>query len=220
VALNYTQSFDGLNNGDLNGQDNWYGVSPYVSAVVEDSVVYAGTKAIEGRKVGENCISRRDFSGSNPETHWSKFVLRTSNVSQNSPSIYLGKSAALHASIVAFRNSYIQVYNGNGSGGGSYLSTGVALVVNTWYVIKVKLNHSTQKWDIYVNDMETPKLSNIGFRYNTSDSINFVQYYSWITPYTYMDEFSIHDYDPDAVIGLPITNKFHSVEESGGFLIQ
>ena len=50
MAWTYEQKFDGLNNGDLAGQDSWslkYGTGPHY---VDDTVVSQGTKAL--RRVG------------------------------------------------------------------------------------------------------------------------------------------------------------------------
>lgn len=197
MAVNYDQDFDSLNNGALAGQDSFTGAG----WTVQEAVKYYGAKAIQGSSSGN---VERTFSGTNNEIHWIKFVLSSSLVTQTFPGVYIGKSLAAHASIVGMLSSYIQVYNGNGSGGGSWVSTGVLAVNNDWYMIKIVLDHDAKTWDCYVDDMVTPKLTGLGFRYNTSDSLNYLRFFQNTSAAKYIDQFRIHDYDPDIWDGTSI----------------
>jgi len=185
LGISYNQPFDGLNNGALAGQDNFTGSG----WIVQDTIKYAGTKAIEG----PISSAERTFSGVNNEIHLMEVAMMTTNNNQNFPIVYLGKSWAEHAVVVGFFtdvNLVVSCWEGNGVGGGFWRSTGVLINNNVWYLIKIEMNHSTKKWDCYVNGIK--RLFNLGFRYNTSDSLNYLRFFQNSSSLKYIDEFWIN----------------------------
>lgn len=227
MPVAYSQSFDNLPNGDLD-KDGFYKDAGDVYPQVQEAVKYAGAKGVEGHYTsGVYCAAQRDFSGTNNEDHWAKFALRSSDITELFPQVTIGKTSSLQASLVAFSGGYVKCYNGNGAGGGTWLSTGVAVSNNDFFVVKIKFDFAIRKWICWVSaaggigGMDTPKLTNLGFRFNAADSLNWLIFYLAHSSYPdakYIDELWINTFDPDLYKN-PISNKFHSVEESGGFLM-
>lgn len=175
MGLEYYQSFDGLNDGDLVPQDNWYLAPTFITPSVTSLIACAGTKMVEGAFDKEG--ADRDFFGINNEIHWHKAYMRTIAAAQTFPFIYLGKASTNHAVVYGANNAYWSAFDGNGVGGGAWVSTGVAVVAYTCVLFKVRMDIPDKKWDLYVIDMDTPKLTNLNFRYNTSDSLNWTRIY-------------------------------------------
>jgi hypothetical protein len=203
MAVNWKQYFNSLTNGDLVGKDSFYKDAGDVSPQVQESVKYEKAKGVEGHYVSGNYVeAQRDFTGTNNEDHWAKFAARSSDITESFPQIIYGKTASLRAAFINFSDSYIKCYNGNGAGGGTWVSTGVAVSNDEWYIIKVKIDFAAKTWDCWVDDMETPKLTGLGFFNNGADSFNWLSFYLAYSSYPdakYIDTMSINSYDPDFI---------------------
>lgn len=206
MAINYSQNFNFLPSGDLDS-DGFYKAAGDTYPQVQEAVKFEGAKGVEGHYISGVYVSgQRDFAGTNNEDHWAKFALGSSDVTESFPWFVFGKTSALQAILVGFLDGYVKCYDGNGVGGGAWLSTGVAVVNGQFYVGKVKFDFATKKWVCWVSaaggvgGMDTPKLTNLGFRHNTADSLNHLRFYLAQTPHPdakYIDTLSINDYDPD-----------------------
>lgn len=219
VILNET--FDSYNNGNLAGQGGWYLPANDVSPQVQELVKYGGTKGIEGLNPSPKvyCRADKDLTGGEIIIQWAKFYLKSFNPLESCPYIYLFKSID-NSVLFGYHSGYWQCFDGNGAGGGNYLSTGVPGQYDVWFEIKFKVDHINKKWDCYINDMNIPKLINLGFRNDSADILNKFRMYLTKNTYPaskYIDELWINIYDPDAIKPRAISNKFNSIEESGGF---
>ncbi|MFH0792839.1 MAG: dockerin type I repeat-containing protein [bacterium] len=145
--------------GNLNGQDGWTVQSGTTAEVVTDPV-FAGTQAV---RLSAGAMIDRAISGTGQSVVWLEGYFRgTGSASTPDDPATPAASAIIHFS----QTNGIQCLNGNGSGGGSFVDTGVAINSTTWYKISVKLNYTTQKWDCYVDGVK--KQSVLGFRDNVS----------------------------------------------------
>jgi len=186
--------------GNLIGQRDWEPANGWDSPLIQNSVQFEGRKTIDGHFISQT-YSRadKDLTGGENLIQWLRWEWRTSNKNEACPYIYSFKNSLI-ASLVGYHSGYYQAFNGNGEGGGSYLSTGFAGVDDDWVACKIKLDIPNKKYDFYVDDMETPKLSDLGFRHDSFDLINRIHIYmagSSNQSSKYMADLIISDCDPD-----------------------
>lgn len=219
ILLNET--FDNYNLGDLVPQGGWSLPASSESPIVQSLIVKSGSKASEGyyRGIATYNQAQKSISGAIQKTYWIKIFFRFTSSIQACPYLFVFGNANI-ALIFGYHSNYWQAFNGNGVGSGVYVSTGVPGQINTWFEIKAKADFTQHKWEIYIADMQNPKLTDLGFQWNTANILDKIQLYlarNTNPSNKFADEIWIGDYDPDAVIAKPsFTNKFHSVEESGG----
>lgn len=140
MAFNYTQDFEGLSNGDLDGQDSWSRLSGSANAQqVQTSVVYGGSKAVSSsgsphtyaRNITAHssgiasvyCAMRCDTAPSSGDGLF--FLMREISTSRYGAGVkFIGSSPT--------NIQYLK------TGGWANLATSISL--STWYVINMEFD--------------------------------------------------------------------------------
>lgn len=150
--------------GSLHNQDNWW-VTEGV-AEVQTTKIYEGSQAV---KLESNTTIVKDFNGAGHSVVWAQGYFCGAGIS-GSPEIPEETTAT--AIIFFSSDNGIQCLDGDGNGGGTFVSTGVMLSADTWHKITVKLDFNTQSWDCYIDDVL--RASNLGFKDNVPQFNGFM----------------------------------------------
>jgi len=183
--LPYWTSFEdaeGYGTGDLDGQKGW-SVEAGTAAVVDDASPPHGDGCLD---LGGAGAIKQTFTGTNNGTWYTWVSIKPSPGS--APNL---NDVEERVSVIYFDSgttNQIMCLDGNGSGGGTWQTTGVTCNGSTWYHIKVEQNYSTKLWKIYVNDVL--KLSNLGFRHDDT-SLNAFRAFGGGSTSAYVDDVSI-----------------------------
>lgn len=217
-SVNWFQTFDGLNNGALNGQDSF---SATAGVTVQDVIKYAGAKAVKGIGAASHYCTRT-FAGTNSEDHWVKIALMSTDSGGVFPVIYVGETA-VNAALFGAATGYWSGYDGDGVGEGTWLSSGVPVVNDAWMLNKIKMMFPTNSFDLYVGSMtDPPQLSGLGFRHDNLDSLNWLRVTTNNVTNSggrYFDEFEIRPFDMDAGGMDLLSNSLENNPLMGGGLL-
>ena len=139
MAWTYEQKFNELNNGDLNGQDNWAGDADW--DVTEDAAArYEGSKGL--KVVGDDNVNhniKNESIGSFSSGLFYVAVKKTNN-SAWYQYIYLYEGAAAKCQIGLFSDSKIKIYLDGG-----WVEV-VSYSANQWYVLAIEFDGATNKF--------------------------------------------------------------------------
>ena len=156
MAWTYTQNFDDLTVGDLNGQDGW---SADVQFDVQSSVVLQGTKSVTCTPGGSNRDASRTISA--VTDGGVSFLYRTSNATEGNGIFYLSGAGGTACQIV-WEAGTLKGYNG------ATYTTLASYSANTTYKLAFIFDCATDKYDVYLDD--TKVANQFNFR-NTQTSI-------------------------------------------------
>lgn len=162
------ESSEGFSPGSLDGQGPWF-VDAGTSTVQSTTTAH-GSQAVRldpGAGIGVS------ITGAVGAVVWVDTFVRTSGTA-NPPD--LGSMSA-RSSVVHFSStSGIQALDGNGGGGGSFVSTGVFPDGNAFRRITMRQDYSAREWDIWI-DGEL-KASDLGFKDDSIDRLSGLRQYS------------------------------------------
>lgn len=173
--------------GNLHGQGGW--------TVDTGSAMVTGAQARSGvqsaRVVAGGEVSRA-FSVGNQQVIWVEaYVQATPAVDPQIPTT--PRSAALFVDSVLG----VMLLNGNGSGGGTWVLTGVFPPPNSWFRVSIRLDFAAKKWDCFING--NLGASNLGFHSNSVTTFNGMTIRAQATGDSYVDDVLITD-----AVGAPI----------------
>ena len=181
VAIPYKTGFDaadGFTAGNtINGQDGWVVLSQGADATITNAFKQSGDQAVA---LEANSQIDKPLSAKSAETIvWMEGYFSGEGTDAE-PSFPADPAAS---AIVFFsKTNGIQCLNGNGSGGGSWVPTGVSLVKDQWYKISIRQDYTTKKWKCFVNGAQAPA-QELGFRDNVTTLHgfrNFADTPSWL----------------------------------------
>lgn len=140
----YTQNFDSLNTGDLNGQDSWSGNTAFD---VQTGTVYAGAKA-----VGINCQNGlyiiRNISA--VTTGVITFYVQKSSIGNGLGYVTLRDATGFRIGVVMHSDGYISAYHNDATPAYDHL---LAYSANTWYKITIDFDALNKTYDVYIDDL-------------------------------------------------------------------
>lgn len=163
-------------------QDGWTAVAG--APAIQNSVVFEGSQSLE---VPSGGATEKTFTTSAGQTLWLDGRTRvTPEDGAPDPTLLRDGSTFL------FFDSTLGILglDGDGSGSGTWLQTGVNPAAGTWVRITIKMDFTAKDWDIYID--ENLELSGLGFRNNTIDRLNgFSIDHQNSTSSSYLDAFSV-----------------------------
>jgi len=154
--LPYVAGFEiaaGYSTGNLNTQNGWEGGS---GTAVQQGPAHMGTQAVEMEAVEASMTKHFATTDDSATIELFLFLAPQFFVPTNLPD---GVS-----SMVSYEeDSGIKAFDGNGSGGGSWVTApGTLNLINQWVEFKIVQDYVTQTWSLFVDD--SLKLPNLGFR--------------------------------------------------------
>jgi len=145
-------------------QNGWAGEGSIQDAQVSEGVQGLGI---------QDGWTEHEFLGQGPLVVWVKSYVRTAGTTE--PAAVSDHDGEFVAQLHFSRTQGILALDGNGAGGGSWVSTGVALDPNRFLRIAVRLDYSVHRWDLCVDGRAVA--TNLGFAYPKHYLARF-RYYS------------------------------------------
>lgn len=186
--------------GNLHGQDNW--VVQAGSADVQTQTVRSGLQAA---RVSSDGYVTRAVSNEGSSTVWVESYLRATPSTEPVPD-----ASPRSASLYFDETRGIMCLNGNGAGGGTWMTTGVAATQGSWYRITIRLDFRTRKWDCFVNG--TLRLSNLGFKDNSVAALSGVAARAQSGGTTYLDDVRVDTTPPAGIADADSDGLLDNVE--------
>ena len=178
--------------GPLHGQNGW---SVTGSANIVTTPVFAGAQALSIPPSAVASFTTRAFTGSDPAvTFIDIFALPAAAASPNA-GVFLETDVIEVALTGSAGTGVIQVFDGNGSGGGTWLSAGTGPALDgsgqatDWGRYTIRTDYITQKWDLYFNGQMVK--ADLGFLNNTSTALGALSLGGHTTATTGFDELFI-----------------------------
>src|SRR3989338_9746105 len=144
AAWTYEQTFNTLNNGDLNGQDSWSGAVEYD---IQSSIRKEGTKSVKVNAVSTSKLIERTVPSFTSGQMY--FSVRRDTSSVGYFGFYLRNSTAGHVAFIYLKpNGNISAYEGAAQTEriiGTYQP-------NTWYRIGIDYSASTDQYRANINN--------------------------------------------------------------------
>lgn len=141
---------------------------------IQNTTVYEGVQAV-GLQEG---YAQHEFLGAGHDQVWVQSYVRTAG-SDETPQI--SNDVGAFATQLFFSSSQgILALDGNGVGGGSWVSSGVPLDAGRFIAIGIWLDYTTQRWDLYIDG--NPVLTNLGFA-SPRTHMSLLRYYSDVSGY-------------------------------------
>ena len=164
--------------GSLDTQDGWSVEAG--TATVQTTKKHTGAQGVE---LQADTTIARAIDGTGLSIVWAEGYYSGNGIS-GTPEL----PSTPEATAIVFFSSVngIQCLNGDGSGGGTFVNTGVTPSSSVWHKITIKFNFTTQKWSCYINDVL--KASNLGFRDNVTKFNGFKNFSKIMS---YFDDFKV-----------------------------
>lgn len=168
-----SQDFDTFSLGNLNGQQGWTSTPVAGAQVVNDAAAQSGARSVS---LAANTIIDRSITEANGQAVvWTQSYFRGSGTTSAPNYPADPASAIVHLSAT----NGIQVLNGNGSGGGAFENTGVALNnPSQWHQILIRQDYTNKTWDCWVNG--ALEAQDLGFRDNSVDHLGGFRQYAGV----------------------------------------
>ncbi len=214
-SVPYRTSFEEPNFGvgNLNGQDDWENISdPNSAGAIQSSVAEGIRQGSQSLVIEPASIVGRDLSAPSEQTI---FV----------DGFYLGPTVDFipdatqmedaGSSLVLFhQTSGIMALDGNGLGGGSWTSSGVAVSSDTLQRVTIRQDYGTQTWDLYIDGQLA--LTGLGFKDNTVTALSGINIETSSEGQGFLDDFAVTT-TPPTFFGGPALFSFQDewVENSG-----
>jgi hypothetical protein len=164
--------------GSLDAQDGWSVTEG--TATVQTTKKYEGTQAVE---MAAESTAQRALDGSGISVVWAQGYYSGDGIS-GTPEVPASPPAT---AIVFFSaDNGIQCYDGDGTGSGSFVNTGVSLSSSVWRKISVKFDFSSQTWECYIDD--ALEASAMGFKDNVAQFNGFMNFSK---VQSYLDNFMV-----------------------------
>ncbi len=168
--------------GNLNGQQGWLSSSGVqVQNVRAKSGIQAAQAAGGGEAMLHGVASTDTVVTAEACLYWGTAIL--------SPPTNLDFAAS---ALVSFDPTQgIMAFNGNGTGGGTWITATNTLLTSQWVTLKVEQNNAAKTWKLYVNGVE--KLNNLGFKDNAISQVTGMYLRSGVGESLYCDEVTIQN---------------------------
>ncbi len=163
----------------INGQDSWQVLSE-TDATITDALAQAGSQSVS-LEAGSQID--KALTGTGHNIVWMEGYFRGAG-SSTEPEF--PKEPGASAIVFFSATDGIRCLNGNGSGGGDWVDTGVTLVEAQWYKISIRQDYTTRKWNCYVDG--ALKASDLGFRDVVSELHGFRDF---ADTQSYLDTFRV-----------------------------
>lgn len=181
------------------GQQGWRLVEG-TAAAIQNETVYTGAQAL---RIGAGSVVDKELTGLvSGNFLWIDAYAQVNLQDPLPDPTQLG----VGSSLVHFSQSLgIACLNGNGNGGGTWVSTGVTPQNGTWVRITIRQNYLDRKWACYVNGVKT--LENLGYKNNLTALSGFKSSAGDASS-AFLDEFSVSTEAPDFTWDRPYINLF------------
>ena len=167
-TLPFETGFEATNGfvvGSLNTQQGWMSF-PVDSMSVQSSMTHSGTQAVSGQ--GLFALSSHGLASTASVVTAEAWIYW--NATQSAPPTNLPSGTT---TMVSFNSTQgVVAFNGDGQGGGSWITASNTLLVSQWVDLKVEQNYTNRTWRLWVNGVE--KLSGLGFKDNTTARLRAV----------------------------------------------
>ena len=144
------ESLEGYSLGDLNNQNGWKVDSG--SAEVWSNQVFSGTQAA---RIGPGGQVSNQFTTACPIVTYDSYLQAVPSTAPEIP------ATAQLAVLYLDQSGGITGLNGDGNGGGDWVSSGVSITSGNWFRVSIRLDFTARTWSCAVNGVET--LSNLRF---------------------------------------------------------
>lgn len=181
------------------GQQGWRLVEGS-SASVQNETVYEGAQAL---RIGAGSVVDKELTGLvSGDFLWIDAFAQVVLQDPLPDPTQLG----IGSSLVHFSQTLgIACLNGNGNGGGTWVTTGVTPQNGTWVRVTIRQNYVTRKWTCYVNGVKT--LENLGFKNNLT-SLSGFKSSAGDSSSALLDKFSVSTEPPAFFYDQPYLNLF------------
>lgn len=174
----YSQNFDGLDDGDITGQDGWESIDALTaglgSLLVQGDVTLTGVgKALQAEALHENHI-KWETPVEAGTCYLSIFFRKEDTSSDNTLHIYMGKGALGWSAGAVIRigaQSGDPEFIGIHDGSDANIVQADKFVVGEWHHIREVLDVDNTTFDVY---LDGEKLGNYGFRNATHNTIEWL----------------------------------------------
>ncbi len=144
------EPLEGYSLGDLNNQNGWKVDGG--SAEVWSNQVFSGTQAA---RIGPGGQVSNQFTTACPIVTYDSYLQAVPSAAPEIP------ATAQLAVLYLDQSGGITGLNGDGNGGGNWVSSGVSITSGNWFRVSIRLDFTARTWSCAVNGVET--FSNLRF---------------------------------------------------------
>jgi hypothetical protein len=202
----YTQTFDDLKDGPLQGQDDWIG-----AATIQNKLFHG--------KSGQSINVTGKISRGLPEhadIQYVTFYFMVTEKANMDWKLYMANAAETQAAAMGLNpnNETLHIHGGDEQ-------MPVDVQPEQWYQLGAVLDFDSKTWKLYFNDMENPFREGKGFRDASADALVNIWLTIWTPPSAgglYVDDFMIGDGDviPTALDSAQAVNPATKLATSWG----
>lgn len=190
ASLPFTEDFESLNPGALDGQNDWSG-SPTNEALVQSAVRYAGTQALELEGSTNLPWAEHSFSAAALDVVWSDLYAQPARHSGDAPSLETNASAAFYVD----NDGRLTVYDGTpGSENWVTLTNHTPIAASTWARFTLKQEFTNQTWSLWLDGV--PVAAELGFATNIAQEYTFCKVTGGSARSTFVDEIQVSEQEP------------------------
>ena len=163
---------EGYQPGPLNGQKGWIVDGP---ASIATSPVYAGQQAVSVAPATPPALLVRAFVNSDPSVTFVDLFAQPAAANAASGGVFFETDAAQVALTGTSPAGILQVFSGDGAGGGTWLPTGEGPALDAsgratdWLRLTTRADYAGKTWDLYLNGRMIA--ANLGFTNNTQPAL-------------------------------------------------
>lgn len=187
----YRTSFEapGFNLGAIEGQDGWTGIGQIQDA--SPSLVNRGTQSLEISQT--STVSRSFVNGPSSGKVYIDGFYRGPTISTLPSASSLGEGS----SILVFHDTQgIVALNGDGVGGGTWVSSGIPVSTSGLQRITICQDYSSKTWELYIDQVLAPG-GPFGFKDNSITQFNGIDIETSDSGKGYLDDFSATNAVPE-----------------------
>jgi|GEM_PF-6482109 len=177
------EPLEGYSLGDLNNQNGWK--VDRGSAEVWSNQVFSGTQAARIAPGGQ--VSNQ-FTTACPIVTYDSYLQAAPSTAPEIPAI------AQLAVLYLDQSGGITGLNGDGNGGGNWVSSGVSITSGNWFRVSIRLDFTARTWSCAVNGVET--LSNLHFHSDHVVAFSTLSVGGQATGYTLLDQVRVNTENP------------------------
>jgi len=181
----------------LHELDSWHDMNPsgYINGVVRAAVIFAGNEVLLSPDASSGCVIQRNVIETSADSiQWVKHNICKVTTGTDGP---LTRIANQNFSI----QSYLVYYQNNGyiyaRNGAAWVSTGVTFDPDKGEEIKCRIDFGTQKWGIFIDDMNTAKVNCMTIQTSLGDIAGFQIAQPKASGDAILDNIIISNFNPD-----------------------
>jgi len=195
AALPYLEDFESYTTGDLAGQSFWQITGG--SALVQDSLSFAGSQALELQAGQSHLELGNRFDGSTVNPVWLSFYFQPVRFPEPADdSVNELLDAGVTSVFYFLEEGRIAVLDGDGQGAGAWIVLDHAASLTDWTYVSVKNDYAAQQFQLWVNDV--PLGGSYGFAH-TQPYFNRFTVKQNDTPSAFLDAIQISAQQPQGV---------------------